>query len=66
MQIKEEREPALAWRLVNQLRSVTGITNNFVMIGRYFMREYGGTIVLLTGALHKDITLYVDILRSYV
>jgi hypothetical protein len=56
----------LVWRLVNQLRGVTGITKHFVMIGRYFMQDYGGAVVLLTGAMHNDITLYMDSLRKYV
>ena len=59
-------EPALAWRLINQLRSVTGITNSFVVIGRYFMREYGGVVVLLTGAFHNDIVSCTSMLRRYV
>lgn len=63
---KEETESALVWRLINLLRSITGIGGNFVMIGRYFMRDYGGAMVLLASALSKDILLYMNALNKYV
>lgn len=63
---QEETGSALVWRLVNLLRSITGIAGNFVMIGRYFMRDYGGAVVLLTSALSKDIVLYMNALNKYV
>lgn len=62
----KQADSVLAWQLVNLLRGITGITGHFVMIGRYFMREYGGGVVLLVGALSKDIALYMDVLRDYV
>ncbi len=36
------------------------------MIGRYFMRDYGAAVVLLTSALGKDIILYMNALNKYV
>lgn len=38
---EREVDAALAWQITNLLRGVTAITGQFVMIGRYFMREYG-------------------------
>jgi hypothetical protein len=63
---REGSDSALVWQLVNMLRGVTGITGHFVMIGRYFMREYGGAVLLLASGLTRDISLYMDCLRRYV
>ena len=48
-----------AWHLINLLRSVTSFTTHFVMIGRYFMKDYGPLIVLLTEALNNDLVRYM-------
>jgi hypothetical protein len=54
------------WQLINLLRSVTNFTNHFIMIGRYFMKEYGALVVFLTEAITKDLIKYMNLLRNYV
>jgi len=56
---EETLDFSTAWHLINLLRSVTSFTNHFVMIGRYFMKDYGPLIVLLTEALNNDLIKYM-------
>jgi hypothetical protein len=48
-----------AWMMINLLKMITSVTNNFTMIGRYYIRSYGYLVVVLTKALSRDIRLYV-------
>lgn len=59
LNVKETLDFSTAWHLINLLRSVTSFTAHFVMIGRYFMKDYGPLIVLLTETLNKDLIRYM-------
>ena len=36
------------WSLINMLKSISGFTLNFTVVGRYYQKCYGGLIVLLS------------------
>lgn len=63
---KETLDFSTAWHLINLLRSVTSFTNHFVMIGRYFMKDYGPLIVLLTETLNNDLIRYMECLNRFI
>jgi hypothetical protein len=56
---EEEGERGEVWRDINLLNSIHGFTNNFTIIGRYYLHELGAFVILLSE------TLSVDINRSY-
>jgi hypothetical protein len=52
--------------MLNHLRLVATVSNNFTMIGRYYMRSYGHLIILLTEVLARDVYKTMNSLKIFV
>lgn len=63
---KQHFEKHEAWMMINLLKTITSVTNQFTMIGRYYIRSYGYLVVLLTKALSRDIRMYIEATGRYV
>ena len=48
------------------MKIISGFTNNFMLIGRYYMKEYGGLIIFLSEILAIDIGANVEAINEYV
>lgn len=52
--------------MLNHLRLVATVSNNFTMIGRYYMKSYGHMIILLTEVLARDVYKTMGSLKIFV
>lgn len=52
--------------MLNHLRLVASVSNNFTMIGRYYMKSYGHMIILLTEVLARDVYKTMGSLKIFV
>lgn len=48
-------KPHQIWSILNLLKTIASIANQFTMIGRYFIRQYGELVVLLSKTLSRDV-----------
>jgi len=51
--------------LINLLKMMAGIVYHFSMIGRYFIKQYGHLVILLTRALASDVARFISLLKSH-
>ena len=52
--------------MINLMKSIGSITCNFTMIGRYYMKNYGNLIVLITHVLARDINHFNSLIKNYI
>lgn len=50
--------------IINLLKTITGFSHHFTIIGRYYMKDYGYLVILIMRVLSKDIIILSDCLRN--
>ena len=63
LKVKPRVEQYEGWMIINLLKIITGFTNHFTMIGRYFIKEFGILVILIIKVITKDIVMFSDTLK---